>query len=107
MRLVKLESPADESRIPPSGVVSHDVRDPQQRNDVLARKGSELSSTEILGLLRRGLSALHLAVPESGDVAEDPAAERLAAAIAGPGVAFGASRFGQVTLTSDRRGFLR
>jgi molybdenum cofactor cytidylyltransferase len=107
MRLVTLHPTANESSVPPRAVVSHDVRDPLQRNEVLAHKGSELAAAEVLSLLRRARTDLHLAVPEPGDLAEDAAAERLAAAVSGPGVRFGQSHFGQVTLTSDRRGFFR
>ena len=107
MRLVTLQPTADESSVPHRAVVSHDVRDPQQRNEILAKKGSELAAGEVLSLLRRARTDLHLAVPEAGDLAEDPAAEHLAGAVAGSGVAFGQSHFGQVTLTSDRRGFFR
>jgi molybdenum cofactor cytidylyltransferase len=105
MRLVTLQPTADESSVPPRAVVSHDVRDPQQRNEVLAHKGSELTAAEALTLLRRARTDLHLAVPDAGDLGEDAAAERLAAAVAGSGVRFGRARFGQVTLTSDGRGF--
>jgi molybdenum cofactor cytidylyltransferase len=107
MRLVTLQPETDEASVPARAVVSHDVRDPQRRNDVLAHKGSELAAAEVLTLLRRARTPLHLAVPETGDLAEDEAAERLAAAVAGAGVSFGQSRFGQVTLTGDRRGLLR
>jgi molybdenum cofactor cytidylyltransferase len=107
MRLVTLEPSAAESSIPLRAIVSHDVRDPQQRNEVLTHKGSQLAASEVLSLLRRGIANLHLAVPEPGDLPEDEAAFRLAAAVSGPGVAFDQAHFGQVTLTSNRRGFLR
>lgn len=88
-------------------VVAHDVRNPEQRSEVLIRKGAPLASSEIEAILARGVAELHLAVPESGDVNEDQAAVRLAAAVAGPAVRFDAANYGQVSFISAERGMLR
>ncbi|HLZ27300.1 MAG TPA: hypothetical protein VKV73_08250 [Chloroflexota bacterium] len=107
MRLVTLDASSPESAVPAQGVACHDVRDPRQRSEILARKGRLLSAAEVTDLLRREIGELHLAVPEPGDLSEDEAVQRLGAAVAGPGVKVEASQFGQVTLTSDARGMLR
>ena len=107
MLVVSLNSSSPESAVPAQGVACHDVRDPQQRSEILARKGKLLSATEVVALLRRNVASLHLAVPEPGDLPEDEAVQRLGAAVAGPGVKVEPSQFGQVTLTCDARGMLR
>lgn len=88
-------------------VISHDVRDPARRQDVLVRKGTLLTGAELERLRQLAVGELHLLVPEEGDLAEDAAAQELAAALVGPGVRAGAAHHGQVALTSERRGFLR
>ena len=90
-----------------AGIVCHDVRNPLQRNEVFVRKGSPLTSDEVRALLERGVTELHLAVPDPEDIAEDEAAQRLGAALAGPGVALDAPHFGQVSLRAASRGMLR
>jgi hypothetical protein len=45
-------------------------------------------------------------VPAPADVGEDEAAQRLAVEVAGPGVTFGAARFGQLSFTSASRGLV-
>ncbi len=107
MILVKLDPRSPESAVPAQGVVSHDVRDPKQRSEVLVRKGSILGAADVLDLLRREVAELHLAVPEPGDLPEDEAVQRLGAAVAGPGVRVERAQFGQVTLTCASRGMLR
>jgi molybdenum cofactor cytidylyltransferase len=92
---------------PDHAIVCHDVRNPQQRSEVLVRKGTWLSAQEIEPLLARGAVELHLAVPGLDDVGEDEAARRLAAAVAGPGVERETAHFGQVTFTSALRGVIR
>jgi len=107
MLLISLDAGAPESAVPAQGVVCHDVRDPQQRSDVLVRKGRLLMAVDVVDLLRRGVAELHLAVAEPGDLPEDEAVQRLGTAVAGPGVRVEAAQFGQVTLTCDARGMLR
>jgi len=89
------------------GIVCHDVRNPAQRNQVLVRKGSSLSVDEVRALFERGVEELHIAVPAPDDVAEDHAAARLGAAVAGAGVLLDEARFGQTSLRAARRGLAR
>lgn len=107
MLVVSLDANSPESDVPAQGVACHDVRDPQQRSEILARKGRLLSAAEVVALLQRNVATLHLAVPEPGDLPEDEAVQRLGAAVAGPGVRVEPSQFGQLTLTCDARGMLR
>jgi molybdenum cofactor cytidylyltransferase len=108
MQLVRIDAAGSVEALPPTGVLCHDVRDPQSQTTVLARKGTLLERAELTGLLERlGTGEVHLAVPDAGDLAEDEAAVRLAVAVAGPGVRIGEAGYGQVTLTSDIRGLLR
>src|SRR5947209_13632148 len=93
--------------LPSGAIVCHDVRNPSQRSEIIARKGTPLQAQEIRGLLSRGVGELHLAFPEPGDVAEDEAAARMAMAVAGPGVRADAARFGQTSLIASERGMLR
>jgi molybdenum cofactor cytidylyltransferase len=104
MVIVSADASAD---LPVQAIVCHDVRNPRQRSEVLVRKGSLLAASDIAPLLARGVTELHLAVPAPNDVAEDEAAQRLAAAVAGPAVEPGEARFGQVTFTSALRGVIR
>jgi len=107
MIVVTLDANSLESAVPSQGVACHDVRDPQQRSEILARKGRRLSAAEVMDLLRRNVAELHLAVPDPGDLPEDEAVQRLGAAVAGPGVKVEPSQFGQLTLRCDARGMLR
>src|SRR5262249_52986050 len=78
-----------------------------QRSEVLARKGTSVSSDALRLLLDRGVAEIHLALPESDDVDEDQAATRMARAIVGPGVRVEDAHYGQSSLVSDTRGMLR
>src|SRR5436309_3308094 len=93
--------------LPETAAVCHDVRNPEQRNEVLVRKGSLVSDSQIAALLSRGIGELHLAVAACDDVGEDEAAQQLARAAAGDNVACAAAHFGQVSFTSSARGLLR
>src|SRR5258708_13115017 len=97
MVIVSADASAD---LPVQAIVCHDVRNPQQRSEVLVRKGSLLAAHDIAPLLARGVTELHLAVPAPNDVAEDEAAQRLAAAVAGPAGEPAQARFGQVTFST-------
>jgi molybdenum cofactor cytidylyltransferase len=107
MRMVIVASGDSPATLPAHAIVCHDVRHPQQRSEILVRKGASLAADEIAPLLAHGVSELHLAVPEPDDVGEDDAAARLAAAVAGPAVDPGEAHFGQVTFTSAARGVVR
>jgi molybdenum cofactor cytidylyltransferase len=107
MRMVIVAATDPPADLPQHAVVCHDVRNPEQRSEVLVRKGSALTAAEIVPLLARGVAELHLAVPEPSDVGEDEAAQRLGVAVAGPAVAVGTAHFGQVSFTSAARGVVR
>jgi molybdenum cofactor cytidylyltransferase len=107
MQMLMLKPTTPSNTIPTEGMVSHDVRNPLQRSEVLVRKGSLIGAAEVAALLARGIPELHLAVPAPDDVGEDDAAMRLAAATAGDGVSSGTAHFGQVTLTSNVRGLVQ
>jgi molybdenum cofactor cytidylyltransferase len=96
-----------ESNVPSEGIVCHDVRNPAQRSEVLARKGTTISADDIRALLKRGVLELHLALPEPGDVDEDEAATRMAVAIAGPAVTAKPAHLSQASFVSAERGMLR
>src|ERR1043165_6749174 len=103
MRMLSITTTAN---VPDEAIVCHDVRNPVDRNEVLARKGSRLDAASVTTLLEAGVDELHLAVPEAGDVAEDEAAFRLASAIVGPRVTAEAAHFGQASLVAETRGVL-
>jgi molybdenum cofactor cytidylyltransferase len=104
MRTLNLRPGAE---APEEAIVCHDVRNPAQRNEVLVRKGSRVDAQTIDGLLARGVDELHLAIADPGDLAEDAAASRLAAAIAGDGVTAEPGHFGQASLVARGRGMFR
>jgi molybdenum cofactor cytidylyltransferase len=107
MRLVEVSAtaPADVAALV-GGVVSHDVRHPQRRQQVLIRKGSALTEAALRQVLDAGAPSLHVLVPEPGDVPEDEAAARLGRAVAGPGVRVAAPHHGQAALRAAHRGWL-
>jgi len=83
------------------------VRNPVDRNEILARKGTPVLADQLRDLLSRGVGEIHLAIPELKDVAEDEAATRMAAASAGVGIRADDAHFGQSSLVSVERGMLR
>jgi hypothetical protein len=93
--------------IPAQAIVCHDVRNPAHRNDVLVRKGSSVTATDVTDLLARGVQELHLALADADDVGENPAALSIASAVAGLGVVVDEAHFGQTNLVSSLRGLLR
>jgi molybdenum cofactor cytidylyltransferase len=107
MRTLSLSSSTSTADVPSQAIVCHDVRNPSQRSEILARKGAAVSADDLRQLLSRGVQEIHLALPEPGDVTEDDAATRMATAIAGPGVRAEAAHFGQSNLVSTERGMLR
>jgi hypothetical protein len=86
-------------------VLCHDVPGLGRRPALL--KGHRLVRADALALEAGGLRELHLLWLEDGDVDEDTAAFRLAAAVAGDGVEVGPPVESQVRLSAARRGLLR
>ena len=107
MRLVEVRPHHTDLRQLVGGVLSHDVRHPEHRREVLLRKGAVLTAADLRLLDERSLAGVHVLVPEPGDVAEDPAAARVAQAVAGPGVLAERPHHGQVALRAAARGLVR
>ena len=70
------------------------------------KKGRVLSRADIQAITNAGLSEITVARFEPGDVAEDDAAERVAAAAVGSGIAAAAPFTGRVNLHAEARGLL-
>ena len=70
-------------------------------------KGRRLTATDIAAARADGLTTLVVARLEPGDVPEDEAAARLAAALAGPGLAAAAPVHGRANLSATLNGLLR
>jgi molybdenum cofactor cytidylyltransferase len=68
------------------------------------KKGRLLSRVDVEALAAAGLSEITVARLEPGDVGEDEAAARLAAAAVGPGVAVASAFTGRVNLHAETRG---
>ena len=86
-------------------VICHDVRDGAGR--VAVAKGTRLDGAAAERLLGLPWDELHLIAPEAGDLHEEEAGQRLAAAVVGDGVAVKGYTGGQWTLVGTRRGLLR
>lgn len=86
-------------------VMCHDVRDPGRR--VVVPKGARIDATVATTLLGVPWDEIHVLALDPGDVHEEEAGERLAAAVVGDGVEVKSYSGGQWTLTATRRGLLR
>jgi molybdopterin biosynthesis enzyme len=86
-------------------VVCHDVRDPAGK--IVVTKGQTLDARAVTALLSLEWDELHVLELEPGELHEEPAGARLAAAAAGPGVEAKGYSGGQWTLVASRRGLLR
>ena len=85
-------------------VLCHDVRDGAGK--IAVEKGARLTTATAEVLLGTPWEEIHLLVVEPGDLHEEEAGKRLAAAVVGDGVEVKAYTGGQWTLTSTRRGLL-
>jgi hypothetical protein len=85
-------------------VPCHDVRD--AGGAPVARKGEVLDAGAAARLVAGAGGEVHLIEPEAGDLHEDPAGRRLAAAVAGPGVRVREAAAGQWALVAEWRGLL-
>ena len=86
-------------------VVCHDVRDGAGK--IAVPKGARLDPAAIETLLATPWEEIHLLALEPGDVHEEEAGRRLAAAVTGEGVEVKGYTGGQWTVTAVRRGLLR
>lgn len=84
-------------------VLAHAVTAP---GGIAFRKGRVLSAADLDALRERGVESLVATRIEPGDVPEDEAAARLAAAVSGPGVRAGAAATGRANLFATARGVL-
>ena len=86
-------------------VLCHDVRDPAGK--IAVPKGAHLDAPAVEILLATPWEEIHLLALEPGDVHEEEAGRRLAAAVTGEGVEVKGYTGGQWTLSATRRGLLR
>jgi hypothetical protein len=86
-------------------VLCHDVRDVTGK--VAAPKGARIDAAVARTLLAVPWDEIHVLALEPGDVHEEDAGRRLAAAVAGEGVEVRGYAGGQWTLAATRRGLLR
>src|SRR5579864_4183024 len=70
------------------------------------KKGRILSATDIEAIAGAGIAEVTVVRLEPGDVREDPAADRIAAAVAGSGVATAPAFTGRANLFADAKGLL-
>jgi hypothetical protein len=83
-------------------VITEDVK----LGDWRIRKGHRLTADDV-SLLSALDRPVHAAVLEAGDVHEDEAGGRLAAAVAGPGLDIRGPKFSRYNLVANRKGLLR
>lgn len=107
MQLIRCTDAESLGAIAPGSVLCHDVRDPAQTRSVVLRKGRRLDRDDLLRLRALDLPEIHILIPEAGDLLEDEAAARIAAAVAGDGIRLTEPHFGQVNMIAERRGWLR
>ena len=83
-------------------ILAHSVR----AGKLMLKKGRRLSGADVTALEAAGIGAVMVAELEPGDIGEDEAARRLAAAVAGPHLVAKPPFTGRVNLHADRRGML-
>lgn len=84
-------------------ILAHSVR----RGALQLRKGRRLQAADIAGLQAAGIETVTVARLETGDVHEDEAATRVAAAVVGAGALAAAPLTGRVNLFARHAGLLR
>lgn len=85
-------------------VLCHDVRDPAGK--IAVAKGARLDAAATTGLLAIPWEEIHVLAVEAGDLHEEDAGRRLAAAVVGEGVEVKGYSGGQWTLAATRRGLV-
>ncbi len=92
--------------VPPAeaedALLAHSVR----AGKLAFKKGRRLSAADIAALSEAGIERITVARLEPGDVGEDEAARRIAAALAGPGLAPAAPFTGRANLIAEAPGLL-
>ncbi len=83
-------------------IAAHSVR----ADGVIVKKGATITAEDVRRLMAAGLSELVAVRLEPGDIGENEAAQRLAAAVAGPGVVTEAPFTGRVNLFAAAAGVL-
>ena len=78
----------------------------EEGGGIVFRKGQRLDGGDLPRLLELPWDELHLIQMDAGDLHEDEAGRRLAAAVAGEGIAVGAMSGGHWPLSATRRGIL-
>ncbi|MCA0320375.1 MAG: molybdopterin-binding/glycosyltransferase family 2 protein [Proteobacteria bacterium] len=84
------------------GVVAHAVRS----GGLVLKKGAVVREAEIAALKAAGIDTVTVAMVEGGDIGEDEAAGRIAAAVAGDGVRVDAAFTGRANLFAEVAGVL-
>lgn len=84
------------------GIVAHTIRS----DGVLMKKGETVRAQDIASLAEAGIAEITIAMLESGDVAEDAAALRLAEAACGPGLRVERPFTGRANLFATESGVL-
>jgi molybdenum cofactor cytidylyltransferase len=84
------------------GILAHSIR----RDRMVFRKGTVLGPAELAALTAAGIAEVTVAMLEPGDIAEDEAARRVAAAVESAGVVEGAAATGRVNLFATQAGLL-
>lgn len=100
---MKFESvPVDQAE---GAILGHNISGAGGRR--LLRKGKALSAGDVAELHALGRQTVYVARLADDDVAEDPAADRMARAVAGPGLRRSSARTGRVNFYAEALGLLR
>lgn len=86
-------------------ILGHNIADANGRRAL--RKGKSLTAADLATLRQLGCTSVYVAEMEPGDVDENTAAERLAAAVAGDGLRLTGPATGRVNLFANVPGVLR
>jgi hypothetical protein len=88
-------------------ILAQTLQDPGDHHRALLLKGRRLQPEDFELVRRSGVRELHVVRLEPDDVHEDQAARRLAAVVAGPGIAVFGPVESQIRLSADTNGILR
>ena len=88
-------------------ILAQTIEDPGDHHRALLLKGRRLSAQDLELVRRAGVRELHVVRMDPGDVHEDQAARRLAALVAGPGIAVFGPVESQMRLGADTNGILQ